>query len=164
MTLSIPFYLIAFVSGIIYALHLLIFCFDFWKLPCHHHTNETQPNSHIQWVVCRDCKWCHSCHIYMSALSLCVCMLRVTDTKVIRCHPISVAIVMAQQNGSGKVLLHLLLLVGGPRLLWRKPRKQNRSKLGLCFHHVLHRGKAVCSHLERCMELAHMAAHGIKCH
>lgn len=92
-------------------------------------------------------------HVYTPGLSLCVCvcacMLRLTATKVIRCHPIPVAIVMAQQNGSGKVRLHLLLLVGGLWLLLRKLGKQNRSKLGLCFHHVLHRGDSVSPHAEK---------------
>lgn len=77
----------------------------------------------------------------MQSLSLCVrvcvCVLCVIDTKVILYHPVSVAIVMAQQNRSVKCCGYICCYCRGVWAAVEKTEEAEQEQTGIFSHHVL---------------------------
>lgn len=76
-------------------------------------------------------KWRHSCH--MPGPSLCGCMLCFHDSKVICCHPLSVASAMAQQNSSVECCGYICCCWWGARAAVEKTEGSGAEETGTLF-------------------------------
>lgn len=79
----------------------------------------------------------------MLSLSLRLCVLCVNDTKVIWCHPVSVAIIMAQQNGSVKCCGYICCCWWGARAAVVKTEEAEQKQTGTAFPTCTPPGNAV---------------------